>query len=155
MDAEGPVLEGRSYVIASRARLVERVDSWQQDAAVAFAKACAQATRALALDALRRQGRDDDAEELRRAETMTELGRTAAAVLQRTAGAEADLLGYTADVGRLAAAVAEEPASASRAATVALVSATAAAHASDLVNTWAGERARQGAWLADRVLTTS
>ena len=123
VEAEGPVVEGRSFVVASRARLLRRVDAWSREAAVGFALGCVEATCALVAD-----------------------------VLRRTPAVEADLLGYTADLERFAAAVAEEPAWASRAGTVALVAATAAARASESQGGWEAERVRQAAWLTDEVL---
>ena len=126
VEAEGPVVEGRSFVVASRARLLRRVEAWNREAAVAFALGCVEATRASAAD-----------------------------VFRRTPAAGTELQGYTADVERFAAAVVEEPAWASRAGTVALVAATAAARASGSRGGWDVERVRQAGWLAEHVLATA
>ena len=154
VEVDGDVVEGRSVVAASRARLTERVTGWHRDAAVAFGRDCVWAARDVVVRLLRTAGRDPAADALEAVPTLTVLAASADDVAQREAASATDDLGYLADAARFAEQIEGEAAWASQAATVALVTATAAARGGGAGSSWAGERARQAAWLSAHVLAT-
>jgi hypothetical protein len=154
VEADGPVLEYDDFVIARRARLLRRVDTWGRDFAVSFSRECALLVRGLAAGTLRSQGRAEAADRLLECDTTGELFESAQGLLDggRVAG---PVTGYLHDAARYALLVRSEPRWSANAAAVALIAATAArvtAGPGRAEAAVASERARQAAWLTDHVL---
>ena len=154
VEADGPVVEYDDFVLARRARLLQRVDTWGRDFAVSFSRECALLVRDLAAGTLRGQGRAEAAERLLECDTTDELFESARGLLDggRVAGAVA---GYLHDAARYALWVRSESRWSANAAAVALIAATAArvtAGAGGAEAAVVSERARQAAWLTDHVL---
>jgi hypothetical protein len=60
----GAVEDDGRVLVGERGRLVERVEAWNEDAALAFARACAARGRDQVVDALRLEGHEGEAQEL-------------------------------------------------------------------------------------------
>lgn len=154
VEADGPVLEYDDFVLARRARLLRRVDTWGRDFATSFSRECALLVRDLAAGALRDQGRAEAADQLLECDTTEELLGSARGLLDggRVAG---PATGYLLDAAHYALSVRSEPRWSANAAAVALIAATAArvtAAPGGAEAAVASERARQAAWLTDHVL---
>lgn len=154
VEADGPVLEYDDFVLARRARLLQRVDTWGRDLAVSFSRGCALLVRDLAAATLRGQGRAEAADRLLECDTTDELFESAQGLLDggRVAG---PVTGYLHDAARYALWVRSEPRWSANAAAVALIAATAArvtAGPGRADAAAASERARQASWLTEHVL---
>ena len=154
VEVDGPVLEYDDFVLARRARLLRRVDTWGRDFATSFSRECALLVRDLTAGTLRDQGQAEAADRLLECGTTDELLGSARRLLDgdRVAG---PATGYLHDAARYALWVRSEPRWAANAATVALIAATAArvtAGPDRADAAVASERARQAAWLTDHVL---
>lgn len=147
----GAIEEREHLLLAERARLLDRIDAWDDAAAWAFVSACAERVAERAAAALRDDGRSDAAASIAGARDLEELERAATAVTDHSP-ASAQLTGYVADI----CFYARDAGNAARAAGVAAKMA-AYALAGEVVGDLmqaerlAQERAWQAAWLADRL----
>ncbi len=151
VEIDGPVTEYESFVLASRARLVHRVE-WGRRAAGTFSRACAWRVRDVAAEALRRMGRLDGADRLLECTTMGDLDRAVGRLARADDTSTGDVSGYVADAVSFAGGVEDSSGWASAAATTAFVAAAAARSTAEEhrgAAAWAGERRRQASWLAD------
>lgn len=64
VELDGKILESGGMLVAERGRLIQRVESWDEDAARSFADACARRSAGFAAEALRSAGLADDARSL-------------------------------------------------------------------------------------------
>ena len=93
----GAIIEFEGVLIASRARLLRRLEHWTAETAREFAKACVFSARDAAVEALRRLGDHATAADLARLVDLTEIE---AGAVEAAAGREdfaAVALGYAAD----------------------------------------------------------
>jgi hypothetical protein len=154
VEADGEVVPHDSFVLAHRARLLDRVDTWAQDAAAAFCADSAERVRDLAVAALRTDGRLADADPLASCDTTDEIEAVAGRLLDEADGVS-PLVGYAADAAKFATFARTQARWAANTATTAFVSAKAAgvaAHGSDGHDATAAERRRQGEWLTSHLL---
>jgi hypothetical protein len=77
VELEPPIRALETQVAAAAGRLVRQVTAWDASARLAYGAACATRARDLAAEALRRDGRPDEADALLQARTMLELSRVA------------------------------------------------------------------------------
>jgi hypothetical protein len=147
----GTLTERGHVLLAERARLLGRVESWTVPLAWEFANACARRVAERAAVAVRDDGRADAAELLTGAQDLEELQSAATAAAEHP-GRGGVLAGYAADVCHYA----RDAGVAARAACVAAkMTAYALAGDSDepgYDRRVAKERAWQAAWLADRLV---
>jgi hypothetical protein len=141
IELDGRLEERPHVLIAERARLRNRIDTWSDVLAREFAGACAQRVAERAAAALRAAGRAEAAASLEEAEDLEGLEGAASAAADDGAGT---LAGYTADVCFYAR---DAGVPARGACVAAKMSAYALAGDVDDVN----ERAWQAAWLAERL----
>jgi hypothetical protein len=93
----GAITEFEGVLIASRARLLRRLEHWTAETALEFAEACVFSARDAAVEALRRSGDHATAADLARLVELTEIE---AGAVEAAAGGEdfaAVALGYAAD----------------------------------------------------------
>lgn len=151
VDVEGDLVEHASFVLARRARLVRRVGAWGRESAHRFSCDCAWRVRDHAVEALRRVGRDQDADRLSGCVTMDQLGR-ATRLLGDGGGTDVvRLVGYAGDAATYAASAATSTGWAAAGATTAFIAATAAGSAAGPGQGRAAvsaERTLQGQWIA-------
>jgi hypothetical protein len=150
VELAGALARRDHVLLPERARLVGRVDSWAEPLAWEFVTACAQRVAREAAAALRDAGCAPAAEELEQAGDLVTLERAAVAAADNPPPA-GTLAGYAADV----CFYARDAGSGTRAAAVA-AKMSALALAGDLDDPSGSERvknerARQAAWLADRL----
>jgi hypothetical protein len=151
IELEGALAERHHVLLVERARLLRRIDAWDEPLAWEFADACARRVAERAIAALRDEGRADAAALLEEARDLEGLERAASAAADHP-GRAGMLAGYVADVSFYA----RDAGVAARAAGVA-AKMTAFALARDVVDVpgydqrLANERAWQAAWLADRL----
>jgi hypothetical protein len=147
IELSGAVAERDHLLIAERARLLGRIDSWTDPLAWEFVTACARRVARQAAAALREAGRADAAARLDEARDLGELAlaATSAADQLRAAGYLADVCFYARDarVGAHAAGVAAKMSAHALAAEV-----EDERGFEDLLTK---ERAWQAAWLVDRL----
>ena len=170
IELAGEIFEHEGVLVARRGRLLHLAEHWHSATAAAFAGDCVRSVRAQAAEALRRGGRDQEAEALEDLADFTELQAAAAAAAHTLGGFAADAVAFVADAVELArggrpehygahpgASVAPTPAAI--AANLGFVAAYAAGcAASDAAGDPAvydlgfeAERNRQCAWLAERL----
>lgn len=152
VDVDGPVLEYESFVLAQRARLLQRVEAWGPGAAYRLSCECAWRVRDLTTEALQLLGREQDADRLISCSTMDELSRTAGRIAQRDG---VQLAGYAADAATFAAGAEADSGWASAVASTTLIAATAAGVAAGPKDRHAAstaERTRQARWIAHLAL---
>jgi hypothetical protein len=135
-----PVRETDRKIVASRARLVERVGAWDDDTSREFAEACARRAQQLAVAALEDAGADSEAERLRALETPHDVRRT----VRELAVPE------TARISVLMAGDGASRAITGPTATAAYIAAHAARHTGGVAAMHA-ERQWQAGWLARRL----
>ena len=174
VDLAGEIEEDDDIVVATRGRLLRRVDAWSPDTARAFASDCVLRARERAATVLDEAGRADDAQALAATKTLRDAqARVVALAGEIEAGAGATAVALFADtvelldgrrpVGGSTPTDAERPSEGAVAANVAYVVAhlfgMAAAEASGdqgaYDGAFAAERARQNAWLRDRLALES
>jgi hypothetical protein len=151
VEIDGPVTEYESFVLASRARLVQRVD-WGRPAAGAFSRACTWRVRDLAAEALQRRGRLGDADRLLECTTLDDLAGAVGRLDRADDTSAGDVSGYVADAVSFTGGVEDSSGWASAAATTGFVAAAAArstAEAPSGAAAWLAERRRQASWIAD------
>jgi hypothetical protein len=152
IELDGAVFELDRKLVAPRGRLVRRVDAWADGGAKALAEASGWRARELAVWALRRGGRDAEAERLSTIATLADLEAEGAAVAAALAGEPAVVVavGLAADGAHYA--LVGEPEQAP------FVAACAAGHAGRIAGgdgayrpAFEEERRAQAAWLAERL----
>jgi hypothetical protein len=156
VEVDGDVVSHDSFVLAHRARLLDRVEAWDQDTAAAFCGDCAERVRDLAVDGLRADGWLSHAARLADCETTDEIQAATGRILEEADGVS-PLVGYALDAARFAASARVQARWAAGTATTAFVSAKAAgaaADGSDGRDATTVERRRQGEWLASHLLVT-
>jgi hypothetical protein len=141
IELDGRLTERPHVLIAERARLRGRIDTWSDLLAREFAGACAHRVAERAAAALRAAGQAEAAASLEEAKDLAELEAAASAAADDGAGT---LAGYTADVCFYAR---DAGVPARGACVAAKMTAYALAGDVDDVN----ERAWQAAWLAERL----
>lgn len=170
IDLAGEIEETDDVVVATRGRLLRRVDEWSADTARAFASDCVLRARERAAAVLDEAGRADDARALAAAKSLRDAqARVLALAGEIEAAAGATAVGLFADtvelldgrrpVGGSAPGDVERPSEGAIAANVGYVVAhlfaMAEADASGDLGTYDGafaaERDRQNAWLRDRL----
>ncbi|MBY9076578.1 hypothetical protein K1X13_17215 [Nocardioides sp. WL0053] len=155
VEVEGEVVPHGSFVLARRARLVDRVGAWRQDAAVAFCEDCTVRVRDLAVEALRAEDRLADAGRLAACGTTEEIQAVAERIAEDTDEVVSPLMGYALDAAKFTDSARSSERWAAGTATTAFVTAKAAAVAADGSaghDATAAERRRQGEWLASHLL---
>ena len=90
-------MESEAGFVASRGRLVSRVERWDDGAARALAGACVLRARDRAVEALEREGRRAEADELRRVEAHPAIADRAQALARGASPEIAGQLGFAAD----------------------------------------------------------
>lgn len=150
IELEGTLRERGHMLLAERARLLGRIETWADPLAWEFAGVCARRVAEQAATALRDGGRADTAALLEGAQDLEELHSAASAAAEHP-GPGGMLAGYAADVCHYS----RDAGVAARAASVA-AKMTAYALAGDVEEPGydervAKERAWQAAWLVDRV----
>ncbi len=150
IELTGALTERDHLLLAERARLVSRLDSWTDSAAWEFVTACARRVARQAAAALREEGRADAALQLEEATDLAALESAALAVADGES-AGATFAGYVTDVcfyARDASTAAHAAGIAAKMAAYALAGdASDPAGAERLAN----ERAWQADWLVDRL----
>jgi hypothetical protein len=150
VELEGTVAARDHVLVAERARLLGRVDTWTEELAGQFVAECAQRVARKAAVALRDDGLAGAASELERAKSLDELERAALAAAESSSPG-AKLAGYVTDV----CFYARDAGSATRAAGIAAkMSAYALAGEVDdplASERLVSERAWQAAWLVERL----
>ncbi len=164
------VVEVDDMLVARRGRLLRRIRAWHENAAREFAESCMWRARELAAESLERAGLERAHAALQSADDLASLQTIAAAEAQSATGAAADALVYLADViqvsrggwfetyvGHPGAGATATPGAI--AANIGFVVATAAGSAAAdtagrpdaFDDGWGAERARQLAWLTERL----
>jgi hypothetical protein len=142
-EAAEPVLEHDGVLVARRARLLWRVEAWNQPLAQAFAQACAWRARDHAILALRGAGHERDADALERCADLGGVRRVAAGI---TGGDQAvQVAGYASDAAEYA------PGHPLATALIAARTAGAAMYPARAVAGYRSERDWQARWLAERL----
>lgn len=148
VEAEGPLLEYDDFVVTARARLRRRVPGWVQGTAQRFSDACAWEVRDSAVQQLRRDGHEPQAQEIASCATVEEL----VDATQKLCDQEADacpLVGYALDAASFAGQVRGDDWATATAST-SFIAATAARAAAAPGQRGAAthlERTRQARWL--------
>ena len=170
IELAGEILEHQGVLVARRGRLLHLLEHWDSATAGAFASDCVRSTRARAAEALRRDGRNQQADALENLDDLGELQAAAAAAAPTLGGLTADAVAFVADAVELARGGRPEHYGAHPGASVAPTAAAIAANlgfvaahvagcaASDATGDPAAydlgfqaERNRQCAWLAERL----
>jgi hypothetical protein len=170
VELAGDVEEIEDMLVARRGRLVQRVDAWDEDAMREFREGCIARARDLAVESLRRTGREREAARLDAANGLDSLQAIAVVEAESAEGALADALVYLADVVQVSrggwfetyddhpgAKVRPTPGAiaANIGFVVAMAAGGAAAEAagdpSAFDDGWNAERARQLDWLTERL----
>ena len=171
VELAGAIAEHEGVLIASRARLLRRLDHWTAETAREFAEACVFSARDAAAAALRRSGDDATAAEVGRLVDFAELEACAAEAAASRQDFAAVALAYAADAvvlsrgerpehyGEHPAVTAVSPTPGAIAANLGFVAAHAigCAHADAVGDTaayetgFSAERDRQRAWLQKRL----
>ena len=148
IELQAPIRALETQVAAAAGRLVRRVNAWDTDALRAYGVACAERARDLAVDALTRDGRLEEAQALGRARSMLELCRVARAFAgEARERLSSNLAGYVAESSMRA--------SEGAAAAAANIAANAAVMASGDPAVFDHERRWQAQWIAERAGLTS
>jgi hypothetical protein len=162
-----PVMESEAGLVASRGRLLSRVEEWDEDAARALTRDCVLRARDRAADALERAGRSADAGELRGLADPQAILERALALAGGAPPEIADPLAFAADAVAMSRGAMPDttllaelapPTTAAIAANVAFTGARAAGRAHELAGGaggfdegYAAERAWQLGWLRARL----
>lgn len=162
-----PVMESEAGFVASRGRLVSRVERWDDGAARALAGACVLRARDRAVEALERGGRRAEADDLRRVEAHPAIADRAQALARGASPEIAGQLGFAADAVAMSRgampdstilATLAPPSAAAIAANVAFTAARAAGRAHEVAGRaggfdagYATERVWQRDWLLSRL----
>lgn len=102
IELDGEIVTSDAMVVAERGRLVRPVSGWDAATAQAFAYACAWRARDHALPSLRDAGLAHDARRLDGAAELADVQSAAAAVVEGSDGAAAELSAFAADAVSLA-----------------------------------------------------
>lgn len=97
IELDGPIEEGASLVIASRGRLVARVETWTSALALEFAEACTLRARDQAFRSLSRNGLTAEAQRVVSALTTEAVQRESVAIAVRAKGEPAQAVAFAAD----------------------------------------------------------
>ena len=171
VELAGAIAEHEGLLLASRARLLRRLEHWTAETAREFTEACVFSVLDAAAGALRRSGDHATAAELGRLVDLSELEANAAEAAASREGFAAVALGYTADAVVLSrgerpehygvhpAASAVSPSPGAIAANLGFVaahaigraSADAAGDTAAYETGFSAERDRQSAWLQKRL----
>jgi hypothetical protein len=140
---EEPLRELDTQVASTAGRLVRRVEPWDEAAVLDYGIACAHRARALAVAALRQDGRVEEAEALAGAEGIVQLARLAGQLAgEARIRKSANLAGYVAESATRA--------SQGAAAAAASIAANAAVMAQGNPTAFELEREWQSRWIAQR-----
>lgn len=143
VEMEGPLRALETQVAAAAGRLVRQLTAWDALTLRAYGVACAERARDLAVEALRRDGRAEEAQALTGARSILELTRIARGLAgEPRARLSSNLAGYVAESSMRA--------SEGAAAAAANISANAAVIARGDPSVFAGERQWQAQWIAER-----
>ncbi len=149
VELDGDVVVDCGKLVASRGRLVERVEVWDASLMTAFAEACALRARDAALRVLPAGSPAHDA--LAACETAADVAATCAQ-LTDLGGDEERAAGYAGDAARHVLGAVADPATApTHAAVNGFIACHAAAFAQDDLDAVRRERAWQAEWLARRL----
>lgn len=152
-EVEGDVIEQESFVLARRARLVRRAPAWGRQSAYRFSCDCAWRVRDKTVEALRRGGRNHDADLLSACVTMDHVAAVTRGLRDNDGNRAGRLVGYAGDAATSAAAVRTSGGWAAAAAATAFVAAASARFAEPASEpAAAAERALQARWIADTAL---
>lgn len=152
VEAEGPLLEYDGFVVSARARLRRRVPGWVQGTAQRFSDACAWEVRDRAVQQLRGDGHEPQAQEIAACATVAELAGAAQRLSDQGPDAS-PLLGYALDAASFAGQVRGDGWATATAST-AFIAATAARAAAAPAQRGAAshlERTRQARWLLEEL----
>ena len=150
IELAGTLAERDHVLLAERARLVRRLESWAEPVAWEFVAACARRVAGRAAAALREEGRADAATQLEQAADLGALESAALAAADQTSAA-GTLAGYVTDVcfyARDAKVAAHAAGIAAKMSAYALAGDVEDARGSERL---ANERAWQASWLVDRL----
>jgi len=143
IELEAPVRGLETQLAAPGGRLIRRVVDWDAAALRAYGVACAERARALAVDALTRDGRAEEAAALTRARSMLELSRVARGFAGDARERQSsNLAGYLAESSMRASEAA--------AAAAANIAANAAVAAVKDPTAFDHERQWQAQWISER-----
>ena len=170
VELAGEVEEIDDMLVARRGRLVRKVQAWDEGAMREFRESCIWRARDLALESLRRAGRERECAALEAADGLDSLQAVAVVEAQSAEGAVADTLVYLADVVQVsrggwfetyvghpgAGATATPGAIAANIGFVVAIAAggaaaDAAGDPSAFDDGWDAERGRQLSWLTERL----
>ena len=102
IELAGEIVEHEGVLVARRGRLLHRFEGWDSASAGAFATDCVRSARAHAAEALRREGREREAEALEELDDFDELQAAAAPAPRTVGGFTANALAFVADAVELA-----------------------------------------------------
>ncbi|MBA3736037.1 MAG: hypothetical protein H0W90_12730 [Actinobacteria bacterium] len=102
IEVRGDIVEHETMMLAEEGRLVRGVESWDKEAALTFAQACAHRAQGFAVDALRNAVRTDDASALAKATTFESIRDAAAMIMRKGADNERGAVSFAADAAALA-----------------------------------------------------
>jgi hypothetical protein len=143
IELAGDLIEHPTQIEASRARLLERQERWNEEAARAFAADCALRARDASIAALEREGLRTEAARFAARAARSELAHLARDPIVAASPRAADLAGYVSDAALIAGGPAPNGAS--------FVAAVAAVAMVGRESAYAEERAWQAALLRDRL----
>lgn len=160
VEVDGEIDEYATFAVTARARLSVRIEGWGFESAHRFSDDCAWRTRTLAVETLRLEGRDPEADRLLMCRSVDELRLVADQVVhsERLGGRlSAPLAGYAADAAAFADRVGAGGSWPAATATTAFIAARAASVAAggDGTQAESAERALQARWLEQQVVHTS
>ncbi len=142
VELEGPLRLLETQVAAAGGRLVRQVSGWDASTLRAYGVACAERARNLAVEALGRDGRVEEAQALARARSMLELSRVARGFAgEARVRVSSNLAGFVAESSMRA--------SEGLAAAAANIAANAAVIAHGDPSVFPGERQWQARWIAE------
>lgn len=101
IEVRGKILEHETMMLAEEGRLVRRVDMWDREAALTFARTCAQRAQGFAVEALRSAVRIDDAATLAGATDFDAIREAAALIMRRGSIDEGGAVAFAADAAAL------------------------------------------------------
>ncbi|BDG06067.1 hypothetical protein [Anaeromyxobacter oryzae] len=142
-ELDGELAVGEHQVVGARGRLLARIEDWEREARGAFGIDCALRLRARAVEALRAAGDTRAAEALAAAGDVAAIPEAARAAEAAARGDAALVAAFAGDAAGLVLA--------GNAPSAAYVCARAAAAIEGGPHGFAGERARQAAWIAARL----
>lgn len=101
IEVRGEILEHETMMLAEEGRLVRRVDTWDRDAALTFARTCSQRAQGFAVEALRSAVRVDDAATLEGASDFDAIREAAALIMRRGSSDDGGAVAFAADAAAL------------------------------------------------------